>query len=109
MKITLRQLKLLGACIKQVELFKETFGDEVEITEAVVKEHGAKFNVAWLANNVLTPIQLADYEAKHAPIRADYEAKHAPLLADYRTKHVMLSDDYDVKCALVFWEVINKT
>ena len=99
MKITLRQLKKLGACDGQVNLFKETFGDEVEITEAVVKEHGAKFNSDWLADKVLTPAQLADYAVEHAPLDADYEAKRASIWADYEAKLAPLDADYEAKHA----------
>ena len=119
MKITLRQLKKLGVCTKQVELFKELFGTEVVLTEEVVKAHGAKFDVDWLAENVLSREKYADYaakralldadyEAKLAPLDADYAAKLAPLDADYAAKHALLYADYYAKRAWVFWEVINE-
>ena len=130
MKIILRQLKKLGVCTKQMELFKELFGTEVVLTEEVVKAHGAKFDVDWLAENVLSREKYADYEAKRAPLYADYRAKLAPLYADYEAKHALLYADYAAKHALldadyqaklaplyadyyakrawVFWEVINE-
>ena len=97
MKITLRQLKKLDACTQQVVLFRTTFGESVELTEDVVKEHGAKFEINWLAEKVLTPKQWANYQAKRAPLDADYQAKCAPLYAGYHAKR-----------AFAFWEVLNK-
>ena len=83
MKITLRQLKLLGACTSQVELFKEIFGTEVILTEEIVKKHGAKFDITWLANKMLTDEKFDDYEAKCNTLYANYEAKRNTLDADY--------------------------
>ena len=118
MKITLRRLKKLEACTQQGVLFKELFGESVTLTEDVVKEHGAKFDINWLAEKVLTPEQYADYQAKcaalyadyqakRAPLWADYEAKRAPLWADYLAKRAPLWADYLAKRAVAFWEVIN--
>jgi hypothetical protein len=102
MKITVRKLKSLGACTSQVNLFEEIFGQSVELTEAVVKEHGAKFDTNWLASKVLTSTQYADYEAKLAPLDADYQAKLAPLDADYKAKLAPLDADYKAKLALLY-------
>ena len=129
MKITLKQLKKLGACADQTKLFKEIFGDSVEITEDVIREHGAKFDVNWLAGHVLSPTHLAAYQAKLAPLWADYQAKCAPLDDEYKAKCAPLLADYQAKCAplwagylakrdllwadyeakraLLFWEVVK--
>ena len=95
MKITLRQLRLLGACEPQVELFKATFGTEVELTEANAVRYGALFNITWLADKLLKVKggKLADYRAKLAPLTADYWAKLAPLAADYEAKGDALAAD----------------
>jgi len=118
MKITLRQLKKLGACTGQVNLFKELFGESVTLTEGVVKEHGAKFDTDWLAGEVLTPEQCCAYQAKCAPLDADYQAKRAPLYttyrakcaplyADYEAKRDPLLADYRAKRALALWDSIK--
>jgi hypothetical protein len=86
MKITLKQLRLIGACEPQVELFKATFGTEVELTEANAVQYGALFDISWLANKLLKGDKLADYRAKRDPLNADYRAKCDPLDADYRAK-----------------------
>jgi hypothetical protein len=129
MKITLRQLKLLGACTSQINLFKEIFGTEIEITEDIVNKHGAKFDTDWLAKNVLPSEKYADYRAKRAPLYADYkakcdllyadykakcdllyadyEAKLDSLCADYKAKRELLHAEYEAKRELIFWEVIK--
>ena len=97
MKITLKQLRLLGACKPQVELFKETFGTEVELTEANAIRYGALFDIDWIASKVLQGDKLDDYGAKCAPLWADYRAKCAPLDADYWAKRATLDADYKAK------------
>ena len=92
MKITLRQLKLLGACTSQVELFKEIFGTEVILTEEIVKKHGAKFDITWLANKMLTDEKFDDYEAKRNTLDDDYDAKCKPPYDDYYAKRNTLDD-----------------
>ena len=107
MKITLKQLRLLGACKPQVELFKATFGTEVELTEANAVRYGALFDINWIARKILQGDKLVDYEAKRAPLWADYEAKRAPLLADYEAKCAPLFADYEAKRATAFVAVMN--
>jgi len=96
-KITLKQLRRLGACINQVELFKATFGAKVEITEAVCKEHGSKFDTDWLAAKLFSPELLNEYEAKCAPFLKEYQVKCAPLYAEYQAKCAPLYAEYQAK------------
>ena len=127
MTITLKQLRLLGACSGQVELFKARFGTYVEITEELILEHGKDFDLSWLALKLFTSEQYADFEAKCAPLDADYEAKldaldaeyeakyeallgdyeakRAPLDADYAAKRAALWEGYKAKRALAFWHI----
>ena len=86
MKITLKQLRLLGACKPQVELFKATFGTEVELTEANAVRYGALFDINWIARKILQGDKLSDYDAKLAPLDADYSAKRDALVADCKAK-----------------------
>ena len=95
----LKQLRLIGACAPQVELFKKTFGTEVELTVENALRYGALFDIEWIANKVLKGDKLADYEAKRAPLDADYRAKRAPLDADYRAKRDALDADHRAKRA----------
>ena len=130
MKITLKELRLIGACEPQVELFKATFGTEAELTVENALRYGALFDINWIANKVLKGDKLtdyqakrealvadyeaklaswyADYEAKLAPLDADYEAKRAPLWADYNAKRAPLWADYKAKCALVLIAILTK-
>ena len=127
MTITLKQLRLLGACSGQVELFKARFGTYVEITEELILEHGEDFDLSWLARKLFTSEQYADYEAKRAPLYyaakrdalyADYAAKRDALLGDYEAKCIALYADYEAKLApitadyqdtyaLIFWRVAS--
>ena len=119
MTITLKQLRLMGACEPQVALFKERFGTSVELTEVLMIEHGKDFDLSWIAAKVFTPEQYADYEAKRDVLYADYRAKCAPLDADYKAKRDVLYADYDAKyasldadyrakCALAFWAIARE-
>ena len=115
MKITLKQLRLLGACTGQVALFKATFGAKVEITEAVCKEHGSKFDTDWLAAKLFSRELYKEYLAKCAPLDAEYQAKcaqlweeylakRAPLDAEYRAKRDQFYAEYRAKCAPLYAE-----
>ena len=97
MKITLKQLRLIGACEPQVELFKEIFGTEAELTVENALRYGALFDIDWIASKVLQGDKLDDYRAKRATLDADYESKRAPLYADYRAKCAPLDADYWAK------------
>ena len=75
MKITLAQLKKLGAREDQVALFLKYFGEEVEATEALCVKHAQKFNWNWAANNLLSaPAQQAYNEAMASAQQAYDEA-----------------------------------
>jgi hypothetical protein len=99
MTIALKQLRLLGACSGQVELFKARFGTYVEITEELILEHGKDFDLSWLARKLFTSEQYADYEAKRDALWADYKAKCDALYADYRAKCAPLDADFEAKRA----------
>jgi hypothetical protein len=102
MKITLKQLRLIGACEPQVELFKATFGTEVELTEANAVQYGALFDIDWLASELLKGDKLADYRAKRDTLYADYEAKRDALDADYWAKGDPSDADYKAKRDALF-------
>ena len=118
MKITLKQLRLIGACAPQVELFKKTFGTEAELTVENALRYGALFDINWIANKVLKGDKLTDYQAKRDALDddyrakrdvlvADYGAKCAALVADYGAKNAALFADYKAKSATAFVEVMN--
>ena len=94
MKITLKDLRRMGACSEQVTLFKSLFGGEVEMTRENVLQYGAQFDLSWLASNIMSEAQYADYKIRRAPLDADYESKRDALFADYESKRDALSADY---------------
>ena len=62
MKITLAQLRKLGACPDEVAIFEKLFGESVEVTEALCVKHAEKFDWDWAAKRLLTKTQLDEYE-----------------------------------------------
>ena len=90
MKITLKQLRLLGACDQQVELFKARFGEEVELTEALVMEHGKDFDLGWIAGKIFKVDILAKWDAELAPINAKWRAERAPINAKWMAERSRL-------------------
>ena len=97
MKITLKDLRRMGACSGQVELYKSLFGTEVELTREAVVQYGAQFDLNWIAPKIMSEAQYADYESNRASLYADYESKRAPLFADYLSKRAPLYADYESK------------
>ena len=134
MKITLHELLILNACDEQLNLFKALFGESVELTEEIMRKHGAMFDVDWLATRILSPQQRADYEPKFKLLDAEYWAKRAPTDAEYDAQRALLNAkwgsneywderaeaytayeskfypvyvEYRTKLALIFLEVVN--
>ena len=60
-KITLEQLKEHEACVKQLHLFKELFGKEVEVTVEKCVEYYDKFSWAWAAECLLSDELYEEY------------------------------------------------
>ena len=81
--IKLETLIKLDACENQVDLFRETFGESVELTEAVAKEFASKFDIHWAANNLLNEEQSKTYEEANAPLSKAYQEAVAPLWKAY--------------------------
>jgi hypothetical protein len=96
MKITLKQLRKLGACAGQVDLFKATFGEGVELTEANVLEHGAKFYLSWIAWKIFSATIYAEYKKARATIDAEYQKACAPIYAKYQKA-----------CDTIFWQCVK--
>ena len=107
MKITLKDLRRMGACLEQVKLFKSLFGTEVELTREAVVQYGAQFDLNWIAPKIMSEAQYADYVSKRAPLDADYESKRAPLYADYVGKRDALYADYVSKRDALFADILG--
>ena len=107
MKITLKDLRRMGACSGQVELYKSLFGTEVELTREAVVQYGAQFDLNWIAPKIMSEAQYADYESNRASLYADYLSKRAPLDADYVSKRAPLDADYVSKRAPLFADILG--
>ena len=84
MTITLKQLRLKGACWEQADLFKGAFGGEVEVTMDNAVQYADKFDWTWAAEHLLpAPAETAYWEAT-APARKAYEEAMAPAVTAYR-------------------------
>ena len=95
--ITVEMLQAHGACDSQVTLFRELFGETVDVTVEVCVLHAIEFYLGWAASNLFPASIMADYEAKIAPIRADYRAKRKIIRDDNDAKRKIIDDDYDAK------------
>jgi hypothetical protein len=97
MKITLKQLRSLGACDEQVYLFEKLFGAEVELTEALILEYGGQFNLSWLAMKLFKGDIRAEYQKSCELISAEHQKALGPTLAEYQKAR-----------ALAFWACVLK-
>ena len=107
MKIALKDLRRMGACLEQVELYKSLFGTEVELTREAVVQYGAQFDLNWIAPKIMSEAQYADYESNRASLYADYESNRAPLFADYESKCASLFADCNSKRAPLFADILG--
>lgn len=89
-KITEEWLKSIGACARQIALFKALFPNGYEITEDKQQfiDDAAKFanhfDFDWLARGVLIRSDLrGEYELAVAPARAEYQRATEPAFAEY--------------------------
>jgi hypothetical protein len=99
-KITLKQLKDLDACEEQLELFEDTFGEEVSFkTEAqavnIAVKMALKFDFEWASGNLLKGDYRKAYDEAEAPLLKAYEEAEAPLLKAYKEARAPLWKAYD--------------
>jgi hypothetical protein len=67
--IFLSTLIVHGACRDQVDLFRTTFGDSVEITPNLCKQYAQSFNYTWAAQHLLSATALELYDETCATAR----------------------------------------
>ncbi len=83
MKLTLQTLIDKRACKDQVALFREMFGDSVEITEELCASF-ARFDFTWAAQHLLSVAAWDDYLRNRETAWADYlRIKGSAPRADY--------------------------
>ena len=105
--ITLDMLIRKKACSKQVELFKQYFGESVEITEEICIKYSNEFYIDCLAAKMLNEEQLKAYKAIRDPayeehkatdVRAAleaYEAIEGPAWKKYSAIHGLARKNYE--------------
>ena len=76
--LLLSTLVNLKACEGQVNLFKQTFGDSVDITPELCKQHEHNFNFHWAAEHLLSASAWRIYEETRASALKIYEETCAP-------------------------------
>ena len=84
MTITLKQLRLKGACWEQAQLFEAAFGEAVEVTMDNAVKYADKFNWQWAAEHLLLATALKAYEEAVAPAEKAYREAAAPALKAYQ-------------------------
>ncbi len=83
MKITYRALKLAGACSKQLNEFKQRFGESVDVTEEACVAVSQEFNWDWAARNLLSQPAWKVYDDAKAYARKAYNDATAPARKAY--------------------------
>ena len=117
--ITLKQLKKHEACTGQLHLFKELFGNEVEVTVEKCIEYYNKFNWTWAAKHLLSDElfkeykkikQLAweGYEKIEQPAWEKYEEIGQPAYKEYLKIQQLAQEEYSKKTAQAFGECYLK-
>ena len=84
MTITLKQLRLKGACWEQADLFKAAFGEKVEVTMDNAVQYADKFDWTWAAEHLLPAPALKAYEEAVAPAGKAYREAVAPAEKAYQ-------------------------
>ena len=76
--VPLRELKLLGACTRQVELFHQLFGDRCTVSVDLCVAHAAQFDWSWAAQKLLSAPAYRAYDEAYATARKAYDEAIAP-------------------------------
>ena len=76
--VSLRKLKLLGACTQQVYLFRQMFGDRCTVSVDLCVAHAAQFDWYWAAQELLSAPARRAYDEAVAPARRAYDEAVAP-------------------------------
>ena len=83
MILTLQQLENVGACESQVLLFRELFGDQVEVTEQSCVAVADKFHWDFAAINFLSAPARAEFDKMNATALAEYDMVSAAAWAEF--------------------------
>ena len=105
-RITLAQLKKMGACVPQRTLFTETFGSYAELTEEnAIRAVDAGLRISWLASEVLTRESYAAYQRVTQTAEAAYRRVTQPAYAEYERVTQTAAAAYERTCALALLRI----
>ena len=107
-KITYEQLVLHKACAPQLELFKETFGDAVEVTEELAVQYAQVFDFGWAAHHLLSDTARAEYYKVRDLALAEYHKVCGTADAEYYKVHDLAWAEYHKVCAVAFVRGYNR-
>ena len=93
--LTIKDLRVAGACEKQVKLFEQHFGDGGTVTLAKVRKVASLFDWNWAALHLLSRAGRAEYKRATAPARAEYERVRDSAWAEYYRVRASAWAEYD--------------
>ena len=93
--LKLATLVELGACESQTGLFKEKFGESVQVTEELCEKVAALFDFDWAARHLLTAPARAEYERVRALARAEYARRDAQACVEYECATAPACAEYE--------------
>mgnify|MGYP001564354995 CR=1 FL=1 len=100
--ITAQQLKSVGACQGQIDLFRGLYGDKTRVTVKKCAAVADKFSWDWATRHLLTAPALAEYKRVTAPALAEYERVAAPAWAEYKRVTAPALAEYEREKAQAF-------
>jgi hypothetical protein len=86
---TITASMLEHACKEQRDLFRDLFGESVEVTEDLCGEHADKFDWDWAASRLLLEDGRARYKRARALIRDQYLNATGPAFKAYMVAHAI--------------------
>jgi hypothetical protein len=104
MTITLKMLRLKGACKDQVKLFKDTFGESVFVTRELCEKFASLFDFKWTALSFLSASAWVEYEEARASALAEYEKARASAWAEYEEVCASAWAEYRKVSATAFYD-----
>ena len=116
MKITAMDLERASACEKEVERFRELFGEgPITITAALCMEH-PEFDYNWAARHLLPAALRAKFDCRQAVLWTKRDHQEAVLWAEYgpvecarlRAECAVLWAELDRRCAVLFGTLAEK-
>lgn len=106
-EIKLQTLIGLNACKDQVDLFKEIFGDSVELTEELAKEIGSKFDIDWAVKNLLIAQAKTSYFKSTDNFNKTFRESIYHFDKTYKEELAPLRKKYE-RAVHPFREILNK-